>query len=108
MLRYIEHFLWIKVLVQWYQDLWMLLGVWLDNQSLKAKEYLGFKVLEGEEGNSFYGSRLGSSFRCLVEVWFRGQGCGSLSIKTTAKAKGLVVLRSCKEKKVELRDAAIN
>ena len=37
---------------------------------LKAKEYLGFEVLEGEEGNSFYGSRFGSSFRCLVEVWF--------------------------------------
>ena len=30
---------------------------------LKAKEYLGFEVLEGEEGNSFYGSRLGNSFR---------------------------------------------
>ena len=37
---------------------------------LKAKEYLGFEVLEGEEGNSFYGSRFGSSFRCSVEVWF--------------------------------------
>ena len=30
---------------------------------LKAKEYLGSKVLVGEEGNSFYGSRLGNSFR---------------------------------------------
>ena len=38
--------------------------------SLKAKEYLGFEVLEGEVGNSFYGSRFGSSFCCLVEVWF--------------------------------------
>ena len=36
----------------------------------KAKEYLGSEVLVGEEGNSFYGSRCGSSFRCLVEVWF--------------------------------------
>ena len=25
-------------------------------------------------GNSFYGSRLGSSFRCSVEVWFCGTG----------------------------------
>ena len=51
---------------------------------LKAKEYLGSEVLVGEEGNSFYGSRFGSSFRCLVEVWFCGQGCGSLTITTTA------------------------
>ena len=42
--------------------------------SLKAKEYLGFEVLEGEEGNSFYGSRCGSSFCCSVEVWFCGPG----------------------------------
>ena len=42
----------------------------MDDVSLKAKEYLGSKVLEGEEGNSFYGSRFGSSFRCSVEVWF--------------------------------------
>ena len=39
---------------------------------LKAKEYLGFEVLEGEVGNSFYGSRFGSSFCCSVEVWFCG------------------------------------
>ena len=48
--------------------------VQLDDWSLKVKEYLGAKVLEGEEGNSFYGSRLGNSFRCSVEVWFRGPG----------------------------------
>ena len=36
--------------------------------SLKAKEYLGFEVLEGEVGNSFYGSRLDSSFRCVVSA----------------------------------------
>ena len=30
----------------------------MDDVSLKAKEYLGSKVLEGEEGNSFYGSRI--------------------------------------------------
>ena len=24
MLRFVEHFLWTKVLVQWYQDWWML------------------------------------------------------------------------------------
>ena len=44
--------------------------VQVDDTSPKAKEYLGFEVLEGEAGNSFYGSRLGSSFRCSVEVWF--------------------------------------
>ena len=44
------------------------------NVSLKVKEYLKFEVLEGEAGNSFYGSRLGSSFRCSVEVWFYGTG----------------------------------
>ena len=44
--------------------------VQVDDRGLKAKEYLGFEVLEGEEGNSFYGSRFGSSFRCSVEVWF--------------------------------------
>ena len=26
MLRFIEHFLWIRVLVQWYQDLWIIFG----------------------------------------------------------------------------------
>ena len=29
------------------------------------------KVLVGEAGNSFYGSRLGGSFLCSVEVWSR-------------------------------------
>ena len=42
----------------------------MEDTGLKAKEYLGSEVLVGEEGNSFYGSRFGSSFRCLVEVWF--------------------------------------
>ena len=42
----------------------------MEDAGLKAKEYLGSEVLVGEEGNSFYGSRFGSSFRCLVEVWF--------------------------------------
>ena len=37
---------------------------------LKAKEYLGFEVLVGEEGNSFYGSRFGNHFCCSVEGWF--------------------------------------
>ena len=37
--------------------------VQLDDWGLKVKEYLGAKVLEGEEGHSFYGSRLGISFR---------------------------------------------
>ena len=45
-------------------------------------------------GNSFYGSRLGSSFRCSVEVWFCGTGfygymvCGFLgkSSMTTTTA----------------------
>ena len=44
--------------------------VQVDDTSLKAKEYLGFEVLEGEVGNSFYGSRFGGSFCCSVEVWF--------------------------------------
>ena len=35
----------------------------LEDTGLKVKEYLGFKVLVGKEGNSFYGSRLGNSFR---------------------------------------------
>ena len=35
----------------------------VDNWGLEVKEYLGAKVLVGEEGNSFYGSRLGNSFR---------------------------------------------
>ena len=35
--------------------------VQVDDRGLKIKEYLGFEVLEGEEG---------SSFRCPVEVWF--------------------------------------
>ena len=43
--------------------------VQVDDTSLKDKEYLGFEVLEGEVGDSFYGSRVGSSFRCPVEVW---------------------------------------
>ena len=68
--------------------------VQVDDTSLKDKEYLRFEVLEGEVGNSFYGSRLGSSFRCSVEVWFCGTGfygymvCGFLGkssmITTTA------------------------
>ena len=43
--------------------------VQVDDTSLKDKEYLGFEVLEGEVGDSFYGSRVGSSFRCSVEIW---------------------------------------
>ena len=39
------------------------LKVQVDNWGLEVKEYLGAKVLVGEEGNSFYGSRLGNSFR---------------------------------------------
>ena len=31
------------------------LDVQVDSASLQAKEYLGFEVLEGEEGVSFYG-----------------------------------------------------
>merc|ERR1711867_13163 len=66
--------------------------VQVDDVGLKAKEYLGFEVLEGEEGNSFYGSRFGSSFRCSVEVWFLwsrilrfcGFLCGFSTITTTA------------------------
>ena len=46
----------------------------MEDTGLKAKEYLGSEVLVGEEGNSFYGSRLGSSFRCSVEDWFCGTG----------------------------------
>ena len=42
--------------------------VQVDDTSPKVKEYLGFEVLEGEVGNSFYGSRLGSSFRCVVSA----------------------------------------
>ena len=42
----------------------------MEDVGLKAKEYLGSEVLVGEEGNSFYGSRFGCSFRCSVEVWF--------------------------------------
>ena len=30
----------------------------------EVKEYLGSEVLVGKEGNSFYGSRFGNSFRC--------------------------------------------
>ena len=36
-------------------------NVQVDSVSLQAKEYLGFEVLEGEEGNSFYGSRSGGT-----------------------------------------------
>ena len=36
-------------------------NIQVDNASLQAKEYLGFEVLEGEEGNSFYGSRFGGT-----------------------------------------------
>ena len=42
----------------------------MDDTGLKDKEYLGSEVLVGEEGNSFYGSRFGCSFRCSVEVRF--------------------------------------
>ena len=36
-------------------------NVQVDSVSLQAEEYLGFEVLEGEEGNSFYGSRFGGT-----------------------------------------------
>ena len=35
--------------------------VQVDDTSPKAKEYLGFEVLEGEVGDSFYGSKTGST-----------------------------------------------
>ena len=35
--------------------------VQVDDTSSKIKEYLGFEVLEGEVGNSFYGSRFGGT-----------------------------------------------
>ena len=43
----------------------------VNNLGLKAKEYLGFELLVGEEGNSFYGSKFGNPFCCSVEGWFR-------------------------------------
>ena len=42
----------------------------LEDTGLKVKEYLGFKVLVGKEGNSFYGSRSGGTTVCK-----RGSTC---------------------------------
>ena len=58
--------------------------VQVDDTSLKDKEYLGFEVLEGEVGNSFYGSRLGCSFRCSVEVRFYGFSTVTTTATSTA------------------------
>ena len=80
--------------------------------SLKAKEYLGFEVLEGEEGNSFYGSRFGSSFCCSVEVWFSvdqdstdirfcGFFCGSSTITTTATSTATATATATAERLFE-------
>ena len=37
------------------------MDVQVDGASLQVKEYLGFEVLEGVEGVSFYGSRFGGT-----------------------------------------------
>ena len=52
----------------------------LEDTGLKVKEYLGFKVLVGKEGNSFYGSRFGNSFRCgglVLRSRFNDNGNGN-------------------------------
>ena len=43
-------------------------NVQVDSVSLQAKEYLGFEVLEGEEGSSFYGSRFGGT--TVLDLWY--------------------------------------
>ena len=52
----------------------------LEDTGLKVKEYLGFKVLVGKEGNSFYGLRFGNSFRCgdlVLRSKFNDNGNGN-------------------------------